>query len=90
MSRWYSSDTQIRWVCRQLIDGREISHRDEIAAVNGWRLAAIIWQLIHRYNWPITAVRKGLSRIAYYRLGREADKNALEKPRSYHKKKKSE
>lgn len=86
MSRWHSNETQIRWVCRMLLQGKEISHACEIAAVKGWRLAAIIWQLIHRYKWPI-AKRKGESRIVYYRLGKDADKATLETPRSFLKKK---
>lgn len=83
--KWYSGETQIRWACRELIKGREISHAHEIAEANGWRLSAIIWVLRHRYNWPVET-RYGDKRIAYYRLV-SVDINALEKPRSFHKKK---
>jgi hypothetical protein len=86
MSRWYSSETQIRWACLMLIKGREISHAHEIAEANGWRLGAIIHKLKDRYKWPIL-VRYGERGIAYYRLGREVDVAALKKPRSYHEKK---
>jgi hypothetical protein len=84
---WYSGETQIRWACRELIKGREISHAHEIAEANGWRLAAIVWVLRHRYNWPIET-RYGENRIAYYRLVQNVDIDSLERPRSFHPKKK--
>lgn len=84
MSRWYSSETQIRWACLMLIRGREISHAHEIAESNGWRLGAIIHRLKKHYKWPIV-VRYGERGIAYYRLGREADTEALRKPPSFQK-----
>ncbi len=87
MARWYSHETQIRWACLQLIKGREISHADEIAEAKGWRLSGIIYNLKHRYNWPIQA-RYDEKRIAHYRLAREVDSEALKKPRSFYKKKK--
>ena len=85
MCNWYSGETQIRWACREPIKGREISHAHEIAEANGWRLSAIIHNLIHRYKWPIDK-RYGNNRVAYYRLAVSVDKDALEKPRSFHKK----
>jgi hypothetical protein len=85
--RWYSHETQIRWACLQLIRGREISHRCEIAEVNGWRLSAIIYNLRHRYNWPIIT-RYDQNRIGHYKLGDGVDKDSLAKPRSFYKKKK--
>ncbi len=85
--RWYSDDTHIRWACRQLLKGREISHADEIAEAKHWRLSAIIYNLRHRYKWPILT-RYDSNRIAYYKLGAEADKALLEKPRSFYAKKK--
>lgn len=85
--RWYSDNTQIRWACQELLKGREISHACEIAEVNGWRLSAIIFNLRHRYNWPIST-RYGQNRIAYYKLGRGVATDSLEKPRSFYKKKK--
>lgn len=84
MSNWYSGETQIRWACRELLAGKEISHACEIAAVRGWRLSAIIYNLKHRYKWPILT-RKGINNVAFYRLG-QSDIDALEKPRSYYKK----
>lgn len=84
--KWYSGETQIRWACRELIKGREISHAHEIAEARGWRLAAIIHNLIHKYKWPIDK-RYDSKRVAYYRLGRDVDTDALKKPRSFHKKK---
>ena len=68
-----------------LIKGREISHAHEIAEAKGWRLAAVIFQLRHKYNWPIET-RYDTSRIAYYSLRRDADTDALKKPRSFYKK----
>lgn len=85
--RWYSNETQIRWACLQLIRGREISHRCEIAEVNGWRLSAIIYNLRHRYKWPIIT-RYDLNRIGHYKLGAGVERDSLEKPRSFYKKKK--
>lgn len=87
MSRWYSGESQIRWACLMLIKGREISHAHEIAEANGWRLSAIIYNLRHKYNWPIIT-RYDDGRIAYYRLGRDVDKEGLKKPRSFLKKEK--
>lgn len=78
--KWYSDKSQIAWACDALISGNEISHADEILAVNGWRLAAIVHILKHRYKWPI-AVRYDAKRIAHYRL--EGDAEKLKKPRSY-------
>lgn len=83
--RWYSGETQIRWACRELIKGREISHAHEIAEVNGWRLSAIIYNLRHRYKWAIET-RYCENRIAYYSLAGSVDKTTLEKPRSFYKK----
>lgn len=85
--KWYSNETQIRWACLQLIRGREISHAHEIAEAKGWRLAAIVHNLRHKYNWPIVA-RYDECRVAYYKLAKEVDKETLKKPRSFYKKKK--
>jgi intergrase/recombinase len=87
MNRCYSNESQIRWACLMLIKGREISHAHEIAAANGWRLGAIIHNLKKKYNWPIQA-RYGERGIAYYRLSRDVDSEALKKPRSFLKKEK--
>ena len=77
---WFSGDTAIAWACRELIRGRTISHADEIAEVGAWRLGAIIHVLRARYKWPITTERRGVERIAYYRLGRSEE--PLELPKS--------
>ncbi|PCJ95130.1 MAG: hypothetical protein COA45_12440 [Zetaproteobacteria bacterium] len=82
----FSGETQIRWACRELIKGREISHAHEIKEARGWRLAAIIHNLKNRYKWPIYK-RSGANGVAYYRLGGNVDADTLEKPRSFHKKK---
>lgn len=82
MSRWYSNQTQIAWACDQLIKGKRISHRDEIAAVNGWRLSAIIHQLRHRYGWPLETEYDG-KRIGHYQLKRATDRDKFELPKSY-------
>ncbi|WP_101537574.1 hypothetical protein [Acidithiobacillus marinus] len=76
---WFSGDTAIAWTCRELIKGRTISHADEIAEVGAWRLGAIIHVLRTRYKWPITTERRGVERIAYYRLGRSAEPLKLPK-----------
>lgn len=87
MSKWYSDDSQIRWACLQLLKGREISHACEIAEAQGWRLSAIIYNLRHKYKWPIKT-RYDEKRIAHYRLASVVDNEALKKPRSYHPEKK--
>lgn len=53
--RWYSSPTQIFWVCKSLIAGRVLSTKTEIREVNGWRLAAVTEKLRKHYGWPILA-----------------------------------
>lgn len=87
MSKWYSDDSQIRWACLQLLKGREISHACEIAEAQGWRLSAIIYNLRHKYKWPIET-RYDEGRIAHYRLDNATDNNALKKPKSFYLKKK--
>jgi hypothetical protein len=86
-NHWYSHDSQIRWACLQLIRGREISHKDEIGEVRGWRLSAIIYNLRHRYHWPI-ATRYDANRIGHYRLGAGVVADGLKKPRSFFSKEK--
>lgn len=80
--RWYSDITQIAWACEQLLKGKIISHRDEIAAVNGWRLSAIIHQLRHRFGWNIKTDYDG-KRIGHYQLAKGTDIKTLELPPSY-------
>lgn len=88
MAKWYSHTTQIRWACKALIRGREISHSTEIQESGGWRLSAIIYNLRHRYKWPIIT-RYDENKIAHYRLGHDVDKETLKKPRSFYKKEKA-
>lgn len=85
--KWYSDNTHIRWACKELLKGREISHVDEIAEAEGWRLSAIIYNLRHRYKWPIST-RYDTNRIAHYKLGQGVETDSLEKPRSFRAKKK--
>ena len=67
---WFSSDSSIKWACRELLAGRAISHPDGIAEAGGWRLSAIVYVLRHRYQWDIQTVRKGARRVAFYHLRR--------------------
>ena len=67
---WFSSDSSIKWACRELLAGRAISHPDGIAEAGGWRLSAIVHVLRHRYGWDILTVRKGTRRVAFYHLRR--------------------
>ncbi len=85
MCKWYSGDSQIRWVCIQLIKGREICQDLQIKESGGHRLSAIIHNLKKKMNWPIDT-RYGAVGEAYYRLAKGVDKDALEKPRSFVKK----
>lgn len=78
---WYSNKPQIKWVCEQLIQGREISQMDEIVETRGWRLSAIIHTLRHQYYWPI--ITKKRNKIAYYSLKEGTDTEKLKKPPSF-------
>ena len=80
--RWYSDTTQIAWVCGMLVQGEEISHACEFEAVKGWRLAAIIHNLIKKYRWPI-AHRDGKHNVRYYRLQAGVNVKVLQNPKSY-------
>jgi len=79
---FYSSDSQVFWTCKALLDGRTISHKTEIREVRGWRLGAIIHRLRHHYNWPIEAEYRGPQNVAYYSLKSGIDRAKLRFPRS--------
>jgi len=79
---FYSSETQVYWTCKALIDGRIISHKTEIREVNGWRLGAIIHNLRRKYSWPIVAEYRGPENVAYYSLKTGIDRASLRFPRS--------
>lgn len=74
---WFSSESSIKWACRELLAGRAISHPDGIAEAGGWRLSAIVYVLRHRYQWDILTVRKGARRVAFYHLRRHPGTLAL-------------
>jgi hypothetical protein len=82
--RFYSSDTQIKWACNELLKGRSISHQSEIVEVRGWRLSAIIHNLRHKYGWPIFTVFDE-HRIAWYHLDKQNQEQwpKLKKPPSF-------
>ena len=82
MSNMYSSNTQIHWTCKALLEGRTISHKTEIREVNGWRLGAIIHELRKKYKWSILVEYRGAERIAYYSLNHRIDKRSLVFPPS--------
>ncbi len=79
---WHSHTTQICWTCKALVQGRTITHRDEIGEVHGWRLGAIIHKLLRKYHWPIESKPRGPQNIAHYRLVGRPDWRALNFPRS--------
>ena len=79
---WYSNDSQIAWVCNALIEGRTITHRDEIAEARGWRLAAVIHNLRKRYKWNITT-EYDLHKVAHYKM---VGSGKVEFPASFQKK----
>ncbi|WP_322867338.1 hypothetical protein U5922_014815 [Aquicoccus sp. G2-2] len=79
---FYSSESQVFWTCKALLDGRTISHKTEIREVSGWRLGAIIHRLRHHYSWPIQAEYRGPQNVAYYTLKAGIDRAALRFPRS--------
>lgn len=80
--RWFSSPTQIFWVCKSLIAGRVLSTKTEIREVNGWRLAAITERLRKHYGWPILTEYKGPENVAHYRLAPGTDISRLRFPPS--------
>ena len=79
---WYSNRTQICWTCWALVQGRTITHMDEIGEVQGWRLGAIVHTLRSKYAWPIDTEYRGPERLAPYRLSGRCDLRALEFPKS--------
>lgn len=81
-SKWYSSNTQVFWTCKALLDERTISHKTEIREVRGWRLGAIIHRLKHEFNWPIIVEYRGPENVAYYSLKPGFNRAELQFPRS--------
>ncbi|MFD0860415.1 hypothetical protein [Roseovarius aquimarinus] len=79
---FYSSDSQVFWTCKALLDGRTISHKTEIREVRGWRLGAIIHRLRHEFGWPIQTEYRGPQNVAHYSLKAGIDRAALQFPRS--------
>ncbi|PWR03082.1 hypothetical protein DKT77_09125 [Meridianimarinicoccus roseus] len=79
---WYSSETQVFWTCKALMERRTISHKTEIREVRGWRLGAIIHRLKTEYKWPIQTDYRGPENVAYYSLRPGFDRAALRLPRS--------
>jgi len=80
--RWFSSQTQVYWTCKALIDRRVISHKTEIREVKGWRLGAIIHLLRSKYLWPIEVEYRGPECVAHYRLQSGTDATRLAFPPS--------
>lgn len=80
--KWYSGQSQVRWVCKALIDGRTISHKAEIREARGWRLSAIVHRLRTEFFWPITTEYRGPENIAYYSLPKNTETGSLRLPRS--------
>jgi hypothetical protein len=80
--RWFSSDTNVFWTCKALIEGRTISHKTEIREVKGWRLGAIVHLLRSKYEWPIDAEYRAPDNVAYYRLRLGTDIAGLRFPPS--------
>ena len=81
-NHWHSNRTQIYWTCRALIEGRTITHMDEIGEVQGWRLGAIIHNLRRKYSWPVETEYRGPEQIAHYSLRKGCDWRHLDFPLS--------
>ena len=79
---WFSSETQVYWACKALIQMRVISHKTEIREVRGWRLAVIIHLLRSKYGWPIDKKSQGPDHVAYYFLPPQTDVANLNFPPS--------
>ncbi len=80
--RWYCKPSQRFWTCKALIEGRVISTRSEIREVKGWRLAAIVETLRHKYHWPIVSELRGSENVAHYYLRPGTDPATLAYPPS--------
>jgi hypothetical protein len=78
----YSDPSQVSWACAALLSGRTIGHHDEITEAKGWRLAAIVWRLKHRYGWPISTEYVGPENRACYKLEIGLDRTKLRLPPS--------
>ncbi|WP_227751618.1 hypothetical protein [Tabrizicola oligotrophica] len=78
----FSDPSQVSWACEALLSGRTIGHSDEIIEAQGWRLAAIVHRLKHRYGWPISTEYVGPENRACYKLQPGADRAALRFPPS--------
>lgn len=81
-SGWFSSPTQVYWTCAALLEGREITHRDEIGEAKGWRLAAICHRLSKHYGWPIEKPEHPTDPVQRYRLKAGTDRANLRFPPS--------
>lgn len=79
---WHSNPTQIFWTCKALVQGRIITHKDEIGEVQGWRLGAIIHNLRSKYHWPIHTEYLGPENIAHYSLPEGCEWRLLKFPPS--------
>lgn len=79
---WHSSETQIFWTCKALIEGRVISHKTEIREVKGWRLAAIVHRLKDEFGWPIVTQYRGPENVGHYLLREGTDVTNLRFPKS--------
>ena len=79
---WFSNPTQVYWTCAALLEGREITHRDEIGEVKGWRLAAICERLKKHYGWPIEVRYAPPDNLAHYRLRAGTNRASLRYPPS--------
>lgn len=79
---WHSNPTQVYWTCKALLDGRTISHPDEIGEARGWRLGAIIHNLRRKHLWPIDTEYRGPENIAHYRLQPGTKWQRLDFPKS--------
>ena len=80
--KFYSSESQVFWTCKALLDNRTINHLTEIREVRGWRLGAIIHCLRHHYGWPIQAEYRGPQNVAHYSLKEGIDRAKLRFPPS--------
>jgi hypothetical protein len=80
--QFYSGKTQVFWACKALLDGRTISHVNEIQEVRGWRLGAVIHRLKTDYAWPIQTRYRSPDNVAFYSLKADVDRAALLLPPS--------
>lgn len=78
----HSNQTQVYWTCKAPLEGRTITHLDEIGEVQGWCLCAITQNLRSNYDWPIHSNYRCPQNIAHCWLRKGVVRRGLRFPKS--------